>query len=142
MKMSSLKANVLWVGMRGVVTPGHFDEAHNFFSQIRGRKRFNLFSPIFFPSMYPFPFHHPADRQSRVDFYRPDHLTYPRFSEAKGVTVILEPGDVLYLPPYWWHHVESLTETIGINFWLEMKQAEIDDLTYPLPAGQLVAIRR
>eukprot|EP01102_Stenamoeba_stenopodia_P001019 TRINITY_DN10916_c0_g1_i1.p1 TRINITY_DN10916_c0_g1~~TRINITY_DN10916_c0_g1_i1.p1 ORF type:complete len:532 (-),score=120.86 TRINITY_DN10916_c0_g1_i1:218-1813(-) len=139
LKMSNMKANVLWIGMRGVVTPGHYDEAHNFFSQIRGRKRFNLFSPSMWSCMYAYPYHHPADRQSRVNFYE-KNAAFSKFAEAQGVTATLEAGDVLYLPPYWWHHVESLTESVGLNFWIEMSKENSQAVT--LSPSQLVAIRR
>ena len=49
-------------------------------------------------------------------------------------------GDVLYLPPYWWHHVESLTESVGLNFWIEMSKDASQVVT--LSPTQLVAIRR
>jgi len=61
--MGPIKNNTLWVGMEGVVTPCHFDEAFNFFAQIYGKKKFILFSPEHFPNLYPFPYHHPCDRQ-------------------------------------------------------------------------------
>lgn len=49
--------------MPGVVTPLHFDEAYNFFTQVKGRKLFKLYSPKYFPNVYPYPVHHFHDRQ-------------------------------------------------------------------------------
>eukprot|EP01100_Stratorugosa_tubuloviscum_P010122 TRINITY_DN430_c0_g1_i1.p1 TRINITY_DN430_c0_g1~~TRINITY_DN430_c0_g1_i1.p1 ORF type:complete len:483 (+),score=204.91 TRINITY_DN430_c0_g1_i1:901-2349(+) len=142
MTWSKLKSTVLWVGQKGVVTQGHFDEAHNLFAHLKGIKRFNLLCPDQFPCMYPYPYHHPGDRQCQVDFYQPDTIKFPKFIEAKSVTAELRPGDVLYLPPYWWHHVESCTETLGINFWFEMKPSSAADLVLPLSIQQMVAVRR
>jgi len=130
------------VGMKGVFTPAHFDEAHNFFAQICGRKRFVLFSPAQFPNLYVYPYHHPADRQVQVDLDRPDYDKFPKYRDAKPIVTVLDPGDVLYLPPYWFHHVISLEDTISINFWFEMAPVDAAKLKLPLSASQRTAVRR
>lgn len=61
-----LTSNLLLIGMEGNVTPAHYDEQQNFFAQIRGHKRCILFPPDHFQSLYPYPVHHPCDRQSQV----------------------------------------------------------------------------
>lgn len=53
----------------------------------------------------------------------PDHVRFPKFKEAKGVETVIGPGEVLYIPIYWWHHVESLMKmgpTITVNFWYKV----------------------
>lgn len=30
---------------------------------------------------------------------------------------ILEEGDMLYIPPKWWHYVRSLTTSLSVSFW-------------------------
>lgn len=40
--------------------------------------------------------------------------------KARPYTVILEPGQVLYVPRHWWHFVESLEDSISVNMWIEM----------------------
>ena len=73
-----------------------------------------------FGCLYPWPVHHPQDRQSRVDFDSPDLKRFPRFAELQqqGLETILGPGDVLHIPPGWWHHVEMLGhEVVSFNFW-------------------------
>jgi len=52
--------------MPGNVTPAHYDEQQNFFAQIKGHKRCILFPPDQFDCLYPYPVHHPCDRQSQV----------------------------------------------------------------------------
>ena len=36
--------------------------------------------------------------------------------KADGWTVILEPGDVLYNPPFFWHQARSIDTNIGVGF--------------------------
>ncbi|CAG5129036.1 unnamed protein product [Candidula unifasciata] len=138
-----LTSNLLLVGMEGVITPAHYDEQENLFAQIQGYKRFLLFDPSQFECLYPYPIYHPHDRQSQVDFDNPDLDKFPMFSKLKGYEAIVGPKDVLYLPMYWWHQVESLPgygETISITFWY--KAAPTMKVVYPLTAGQKVAIMR
>lgn len=120
----TLTSNLLFVAMEGNVTPCHYDEQQNFFAQIWGHKRCILFSPDQFECLYPHPVHHPHDRQSMVDFERPDYTRFPKFKHVKGVETVLGPGDVLYIPIYWWHHIESLMRggpTVTVNFWFKVK---------------------
>lgn len=116
-------ANLLLVGMPDVVTPTHYDILENLYVQIFGRKRVILFSPEYFRSLYPYPVGHPHDRQTQVDFDKPDLNKFPRFSEIRGMEVALEPGEVLYIPNYWWHYIESEShsKTISMNFWFDPK---------------------
>ncbi len=50
----------------GNITPVHYDEQENFFTQVTGGKRVLLFDPSQFECLYPYPVHHPHDRQSQV----------------------------------------------------------------------------
>ncbi|KAG8276575.1 Hypoxia-inducible factor 1-alpha inhibitor [Homalodisca vitripennis] len=138
-----LTFNLLLVGMEGNVTPCHYDEQQNLFAQIRGFKRCILFPPEQFECFYPHPVHHPYDRQSQVDFDEPDHTRFPRFAEARGQEAVVGPGDVLYIPQFWWHHIECLMRggyTVSVNFWY--KAGPNGQVTYPLKGHQKVAIMR
>jgi hypothetical protein len=55
-----------------------------------------------------------------VDLARPDFDRFPRFRDALAVAqmVELEPGDAIYIPSLWWHHVQSLHSlNILVNYW-------------------------
>lgn len=52
----------------------------------------------------------------KVDFDKPDFNKFPRFSEIRGMEVALEPGEVLYIPNYWWHYIESESHRCVIIF--------------------------
>ena len=139
-----LTSNLLLIDMEGNVTPAHDDEQQNFFAQIKGYKRCILFPLDQFECLYPYPVHHPCDRQSQVDFDNPDYKRFPNFQNVVGYETVVGPGDVLYISMYWWHHTESLLNggiTITVYFWY--KGASIPKRTeYPLKAHQKVAIMR
>jgi hypothetical protein len=57
---------------------------------------------------------------SLVRLHAPDFERFPRFREAlkAAVTAELAPGDAIYIPPLWWHHVESLEPfNLLVNYW-------------------------
>jgi hypothetical protein len=112
------------------------------YAQLHGAKRVILFSPADFGCLYPFPMHHPCDRQSQVDLYAPDLSRFPRFRAARPLEAILQPGEVLYLPQYWWHHIENLDEAcVSLNFWFK-DCAKPEKVVLPLSASQHLAMRR
>ncbi|XP_069466589.1 hypoxia-inducible factor 1-alpha inhibitor [Ambystoma mexicanum] len=139
-----LTSNLLLIGMEGNVTPAHYDEQQNFFAQIKGFKRCILFPPDQFECLYPYPVHHPCDRQSQVDFENPDYKRFPNFRNVVAYETVVGPGDVLYIPMYWWHHIESLMDggtTITVNFWYKGAPTP-KRIEYPLKSHQKVAIMR
>ncbi|CAE7942899.1 hif1an, partial [Symbiodinium sp. KB8] len=108
----------LFAGLGGTLYHCHYDLQPNLHVQLTGRKRFILFPPEDWPHLYPFPVHHDLDRRSMVDLDAPDGDHFPGWQNAHGYMVELEPGEALYIPPYWWHHVQSLTpETTSMAMW-------------------------
>jgi hypothetical protein len=116
-----LEACQLWCSNGGVNTPLHYDGSSNFLAQLRGRKRVLLFHPRHSFRLYPYPVGHPLDNYSMVaDPDAPDLSRFPAVACAQGVEAILEAGDVLWLPAYWWHYVcqpDRVVENISVNFW-------------------------
>jgi [protein]-arginine 3-hydroxylase / protease len=107
----------LWVGAAGNVTPLHFDAANNFLAQIRGRKRLTLYHPAQSELLYPNGSRVNPSNTSQVLVQQPDLQRHPRFKDAVAMECVLHAGEMLYLPPYWWHQVESLDAAISLNFW-------------------------
>jgi hypothetical protein len=110
-----------WIGT-AVVTPAHFDESHNIACCVAGRRRFTVFAPEQIANLYVGPIDHAPTGTpiSLVDFARPDFDRFPRFREALAHARVadLEPGDAVYLPPLWWHHVQSLERfNMLVNYW-------------------------
>ncbi|MXO67125.1 cupin-like domain-containing protein [Altererythrobacter endophyticus] len=111
----------LWVSSRSRVA-AHSDFPDNLACVVAGKRRFILFPPDQFGNLYPGPLDNtPAGRPiSMVDFHNVDFERFPRFAEAleQAQMVELEPGDALYVPSMWWHHVESLSSfNAMINYW-------------------------
>lgn len=126
----------LWIGKPGVTAHAHYDATHNFFVQLFGRKRFLLFPPREHIYLYLYPRHHPYFRQSQVDFNDPNLDVFPEFSKAFAFEAYLEEGDLLYLPPYWFHHVTALDVSISVNVWCHSEEQllyEKQILTHVLP---------
>ena len=132
---------------RGARSILHFDQYDNLFVQISGSKRFKIYDPQQTCNLYPYPVHHPMDTRSRVDLEEPNYVAFPRLKHAKGVELVLHPGQTLILPAYWWHEViteptTSETElTISVNFWFEATSRSTCP-TLPLVPSNLVELAR
>jgi|SRR5882672_11324727 len=111
----------IWIGNR-VKVQTHYDLLYNIACVVGGRRRFTLFPPGQITNLYPGPvdFTPSGTPISMVPLTNPDLARFPRFSEAlrHAVQAELEPGDALYIPYGWWHHVESLTGfNVLVNYW-------------------------
>lgn len=72
-----------------------------------------LFPPDDWPNLYLFPRIHPGTRQSQVDLASPSR--FPNFDNSRPASVILQPGDMLWIPSMWFHHVETLDFSISAS---------------------------
>ena len=111
----------IWIGTRTRIA-AHNDFPDNLACCAAGRRRFTLFPPDQFGNLYLGPIDNtPAGRAvSMVDFDAPDLAAHPRFVEAMAHAQVaeLEPGDALFIPSMWWHHVEGLDPfNILVNYW-------------------------
>ncbi|KAF5288073.1 hypothetical protein FQR65_LT12123 [Abscondita terminalis] len=105
-----------WLGPEGTVSPLHFDPKDNLLAQVYGTKQILLYSPDDSDCLYPH-----GDKllfnTAQVDPYKPDAQTYPKFASATVYKCLLEPGEMLFIPLKWWHHVTALDKSFSVSFW-------------------------
>ena len=117
----------LWIGNR-VTTPAHFDASRNLAVVVCGRRRFTLFPAEQVANLYvgPLDFAPTGAAITMTCPHAPDFGRYPRLRDALDNALVaeLEPGDAIYLPPLWWHQVESLEPLNAlVNYWWLSPQA-------------------
>ncbi|MYN19132.1 cupin-like domain-containing protein [Rugamonas sp. FT107W] len=105
-----------WLGPAGTVTPLHCDYDDNIFAQIWGTKRIFLAPPHHDQFLYPneanaILFGSPFDPEA------PDFEKFPLARQATTIEVIVNPGDMLYVPAGWYHQVRALTFSLSSNRW-------------------------
>jgi hypothetical protein len=113
------QSNVLakmYVGGPETSTSLHCAGVSNLYVQVYGRKKWVLVSPRFTPYIYP-ALSKGLNWQSRVDFRNPDHDGCPLYRYVQRYECVLEPGDVLWNPPFVWHGVLNVTESIAVSLW-------------------------
>ena len=104
----------LWIGFENATATIHYDANINFFQQFYGTKKFILMSPEYWHQLKVYPRIHPSDRQSQIidikQFIRDNGVKYYEFNVHKG--------DMLYIPPFWFHYVKTITNySISLNMW-------------------------
>lgn len=123
----------LWLGNRSRIA-AHYDFPENLACCVAGKRRFTLFPPEQIANLYigPLDFTPSGQAISLVDFHQPDFERFPRFVGAMQQALVaeLEPGDAIYIPSMWWHHVESLSEVNAlVNYWWRSTPAYLGNPT-------------
>lgn len=111
----------LWVGNEGIVS-AHYDGSDNVACVVAGRRHFVFFPPDQTGNLYPgsLNFTPAGAPTSMVDLHNPDFDRYPKFkiALANAYAAELKPGDAIFIPLLWWHHVESLEKVNALmNYW-------------------------
>jgi hypothetical protein len=125
----ALVGNNLWFGPARTITPLHFDCSHNLLHQHWGRKYVIMVDPRHQLELFK-----PGSKNSGTPHVSSFDLVAPDFNidlarlGACCFETILEPGDVLFVPAFWWHHVVSIDVSISINYWW---QPPISACLYP-----------
>lgn len=105
----------LWVAGPRRRHQAHVDPGDVFIVMVCGLKRFVLAPPVATPALYPYP-SHPA--LSRIpDLLNADIAKWPLFDPTVIQTTELRPGEVLYIPRYWWHQSDYLAPSLSLSMW-------------------------
>ena len=126
----------IWLGNRTRIAP-HYDLPDNIACVAAGRRRFTLFPPEQLANLYvgPLDFTPAGQPISLVDLHQPDLARFPRFAGAQAAACAaeLEPGDAIFIPSMWWHHVEALEPfNILVNYWWRQSPPYMDTPTSAL----------
>jgi len=106
----------MFVGRNGTSTPLHCASNWNFFTMLDGKKTWYFVDPEHSWFMYP------LAAMGRAAIFcmppYPDEYDEGRFPLMKWLPyykVTIEPGDLLFNPPWWWHAVRNISDkTVGI----------------------------
>jgi Cupin-like domain len=118
-----------WVVPNGNHTALHHDHFYdNMNVQIFGRKHFILTPPSSYKAVYPYLF-----SESRVDPRQVSHDKFPRFAGVELSEAWVEPGDVIFIPQFWWHFVASVGACINVNSWVKAPMGAVKEVTSQMP---------
>ncbi|CUG89622.1 Hypothetical protein, putative [Bodo saltans] len=94
----------------------HYDTMDNVLLQMVGVKRVVLFPPEQHGNLY---MKGSSSRVTNMD--EPDLARFPRFADAlkHAMVVDLHPGDVLFIPANWFHHITAKSSCIGLNLFYQ-----------------------
>lgn len=125
-KMTWLEAFQVFIGGDESVTPLHNANQGNLFVQTHGEKKWILYPHYYTPIIDPSPVRNvyreaPSRKKNGAfDPFNPDFETpYNLYKYIDGYSAHLKPGDVLWNPPFYWHTVKNIGESIGVGYrWL------------------------
>jgi hypothetical protein len=120
--------NHFWVGGVHNVTPLHHDPQASWHMVIRGKKRWIMFPPDLrhFRALDPISWRSGRRKHSRLGCGPLDEERFPKLRNTRPMLAVLGPGDVLYTPACWWHHVTICDETtLSVTGWWGHKERRL-----------------
>ncbi|KAJ6636089.1 Bifunctional peptidase and arginyl-hydroxylase JMJD5 [Pseudolycoriella hygida] len=101
-----------WLGPKGTVSPMHHDPKHNLLCQVFGHKKIILAAPEDTPNLYPHQDQMLANT-TQIDAENIDLDKFPLCSNVRFYNLNLYEGEMLYIPPKWWHYVRSMDKSFS-----------------------------
>ena len=115
----SLTSPQIWMGRKTGDRPCttlHRDCNHGLLVNLLGRKKMIFFSPDQSDYVYPVPAFNTYQPCEIGDVLHVDLQQYPLFGNACPFEVIVEPGEILVIPAFWYHCVYALEDVLSISF--------------------------
>jgi len=100
-----------YIGPKDTVSMLHYDVLDILLIQVYGRKHIRLIPAMQVPYMY----NNKHPRSCDFGTWGPNLEQYPDFSNVTPIEVEIGPGDALFIPVGWWHHITSLSATISVS---------------------------
>ena len=111
-----LKEHSFSMGPAGTKVGLHYDKTYrNILYQIYGKTKIILFSPANTKYLYKSGRYDGSSVVSKIDFWNQDLDAFPLFNKAQFIEIILYPGQLLYIPSYWWYATENIDTCITIS---------------------------
>lgn len=113
----------LWIGPAGTVSPPHHDPFYNCFVQAVGHKEVWVAPPHCRPVEQQ---QHDAKNNAIAETLMSNtanldvfdsKTAVPASVRAAALKATLGPGDLLYMPPGWWHSLRSLSRSFSVSMW-------------------------
>lgn len=102
-------------GMTGIIAECHYDGTPNFVASLGGLRRWIMAHPSECKHLHLLEKDSVSSRHSQVDWSNPDYEKYPQFIHAKANELIMQPGEVLFVPAFWFHFIASLNVNFQCN---------------------------
>ncbi|MGE0669192.1 MAG: DUF6065 family protein [Sphingomonadales bacterium] len=119
---------MMWIGPAGTTTSLHHDLTNNFIGQLVGRKRLQVLPASEVGRLYNH--QHVFSRIADLEDPALDAARWPRLPGAHVYEVILEPGEIMFMPLAWWHQVKSLDFSVTVT-WTNFRWPNDGYATYP-----------
>lgn len=103
------------LGAKGIIAHAHYDFSRNFILLLRGQKRYVLAHPNQCLNLELYPQGHPSARHSSVNWSNETEWQQGNFPKAQVNEVVMQAGDIMYLPTAWFHFIVSLNMNYQCN---------------------------
>jgi hypothetical protein len=106
-----------FLGLKDTATPFHCANTMNWFVQVVGQKRWTFVHPEHTMFLYPIYSHDVFYTGSMLEYPEPEKeimdMDFPLWQYCPRYEAILNPGDVLLNPSWYWHRINNDNMTIG-----------------------------
>ena len=82
---------------------------------VYGKIKIRLIHPKYNTYLYPSKRYDNNATLSSVNFWKINDLQHPLFKKVQYIEIVMSPGQLLFIPSYWWYAVEYIETSITIS---------------------------